>query len=205
MIPYLLQGISYGFAAAVQPGPLQAYIVLQALRNGWRRTLVFALVPLLSDLPIISLVIFVLAAIPHAWIAALQIAGGVFLLYLAANAVRAARNLPQNAEAERESRPRGLLPAVLINLLNPNPYLFWGTVTGPILLSGWRESPVNGAGLLAGFYITMILFNAVLILTVSAAHRFNPRVRRVLMILSAIGLAVFGVYQLWTGMSGWSR
>jgi len=33
---YVLQGIGYGFAAAVQPGPFQAYIIAQTLNNGWR-------------------------------------------------------------------------------------------------------------------------------------------------------------------------
>jgi threonine/homoserine/homoserine lactone efflux protein len=36
MLLYLLQGITYGFAAAVQPGPLQTYLISQTLRNGWR-------------------------------------------------------------------------------------------------------------------------------------------------------------------------
>ena len=194
MIPYILQGITYGFAAAVQPGPLQAYIILQALKNGWRRTLVFALVPLLSDLPIIALVLFVLAVIPHGWLIVLQIVGGAFLLYLAVNALRAARNLTQDAGDEEGSRPRGLFQAVLINLFNPNPYLFWSTVTGPILLQGWRGAPANGIGLLASFYLVMILVNAAIILAVS-------RVRQILMVVSAVGLGFFGIYQLGTGIA----
>ncbi|MBP1599095.1 MAG: Lysine exporter protein, partial [Acidobacteria bacterium] len=36
---YLLQGISLGFAAAVQPGPLSTYLVSETLKSGWRRTL----------------------------------------------------------------------------------------------------------------------------------------------------------------------
>ncbi|MBN1439096.1 MAG: LysE family translocator [Anaerolineales bacterium] len=201
MLSYILQGITYGFAAAVQPGPLQAYIILQALKNGWRRSLVYAFVPLLSDLPIIVLVVGVLAAIPHAWVTALQLVGGAFLLYLAWKAFRAARHLAQNPVGEG-APSRGLFQAVLINLLNPNPYLFWGLITGPILLTGWKESPANGIAMLAAFYLVMILFNALIILVVSIAHRFNPRLRQWLMIASAIGLAAFGVYQVWMGVTG---
>jgi threonine/homoserine/homoserine lactone efflux protein len=202
MMEYILQGVTYGFAAAVQPGPLQAYIILQALKNGWRRTIVYALVPLLSDMPIIALVVSVLALLPAGWVTGLRLAGGVFLLYLSWNAVRTARDLPREADEPTGPPARGLLPAVLINLLNPAPYLFWSLITGPILIAGWKDSPANGIGLLAGFYATMILINGAIILIVSIAHRWNPRLRQALMYLSAAGLALFGVYQLWMGMMG---
>ncbi|MGD0807275.1 MAG: LysE family transporter [Anaerolineales bacterium] len=202
MIAYILQGIVFGFAAAVQPGPLQAYIILQTLKHGWRRTIVLAIVPLLSDLPIIAVVVFVLAAIPNLWVIALRVIGGAFLIYLAASAVRSVRNAPEETDAMEGAQPRGLLQAVLINLLNPNPYLFWGLVTGPILIVGWQQNPAFGIGLIAAFYLVMIFFNAVIILVVSSARRLNLRLRRLLVILSATGLAVFGVYQLWMGITG---
>jgi threonine/homoserine/homoserine lactone efflux protein len=199
---YILQGVTYGFAAAVQPGPLQAYIILQTLKNGWRRTIAYALVPLLSDLPIIAAVLTVLALMPAGWVTVLRVIGGFFLLYLARGAYRTARDLPEEMEQAGGAPQRGLLQAVMINLLNPNPYLFWSLVTGPILLTGWKESPVNGIAMLAAFYLVMILVNTVIIRIVSIAHRFNPRVRQMLMYVSAAGLAAFGAYQLWMGILG---
>ncbi len=202
MLSYILQGITYGFAAAVQPGPLQTYIILQALKNGWRRSMVYAFVPLLSDLPIIALVVTVLALLPAGWVIVLRVAGGAFLIYLAIGAVSAALHPPAEAEAADGSPQRGLLPAVLINLLNPNPYLFWSLVTGPILLTGWEESPWYAIAMLAVFYSVMIAVNAVIIRVVSIAHGFSPRLRQVLMIASAVGLGIFGAYQLWMGLGG---
>ena len=55
MIGYITQGIILGFAAAVQPGPFQTYIIAQTVRNGWRRSAVMAFAPLVSDGPIIVL------------------------------------------------------------------------------------------------------------------------------------------------------
>jgi threonine/homoserine/homoserine lactone efflux protein len=202
MITYIIQGVSYGFAAAVQPGPMQTFIILQALKNGWKRSMVYALVPLLSDLPIIALVVTVLALLPAGWVIVLRIAGGAFLIYLAIGAVRAARNPPAEAEAADGSPQRGLLSAVVINLLNPNPYLFWSLVTGPILLTGWKESPWYAIAMLAVFYSVMVAVNAVIIRVVSIAHGFSPRLRQGLMIASAIGLGIFGAYQLWMGITG---
>src|SRR5215216_5195710 len=80
---YIIQGLGYGFAAAVQPGPFQTYLISQTLSKGWKQTLPAALAPLLSDEPIITLCLLVLSQVP-AWLQRfLYIAGGLFILYLA--------------------------------------------------------------------------------------------------------------------------
>ena len=80
MWTYLIQGIGYGFAAAAQPGPFQAYLISQTLSNGWRRTLPAALAPLISDGPIIVLTLVVLSHVPVWFQRFLYIAGGLFIL-----------------------------------------------------------------------------------------------------------------------------
>lgn len=205
MISYIIQGVVFGFAAAVQPGPLQAYIILQSLKHGWRRTGILAIVPLLSDLPIIVVVVFILKVIPASWVIGLRFIGGAFLLYLAATAVRSVRNGPEETGLAEGSQPRGLPQAVLVNLLNPNPYLYWGLVTGPILIEGWKQNPAFGIAFVAAFYAVLILFNAAIIRVASSARRLSPRLRRILVLLSAAGLAAFGVYQLWKGAAALLR
>ena len=86
MISYLFFGITYAFAAAVQPGPLQTYIISQTLKKGWRSTLPAAFAPVISDAPILLLVLFLLSNVPDKFIVILRIGGGMFLLYLGINA-----------------------------------------------------------------------------------------------------------------------
>jgi len=86
-----------------------------------------------------------------------------------------------------------------MNIYNPNPYIFWTLVTGPILLKGWRETPVNGIGFLAGFYITLISSLAAIILIFGTVARVGPKINRILLGVSAIVLFCFGLYQLWLG------
>jgi threonine/homoserine/homoserine lactone efflux protein len=205
MIAYILQGIVFGLAAAAQPGPLQAYVILQTVRSGWRRAIVYAFVPLCSDLPIIAVVVFVLALVPDVWVIALRLVGGLFLLYLAWNAFRSVRLLPDEADPGAESRPTNFFQAVLINLLNPSPYLFWSLVTGPILVAGWKQNPAYAIGLVAAFYLVMILFTAGLIVLVSAARTLHRKMRQGFVLLSAAGLAFFGMYQLWMGAAALLR
>ncbi|MCK7510104.1 MAG: hypothetical protein MZV70_42775 [Desulfobacterales bacterium] len=89
MLPYVpILGATYGSAAAVQPGPFQAYLISSTLRRGLRRTLPAALAPLISDVPIVLLVLLVLAQVPPSVVTGLRPAGGLFLLHLAAGGLR---------------------------------------------------------------------------------------------------------------------
>lgn len=197
---YIVQGIGYGFAAAVQPGPFQTYLISQTLTRGWQRTLPASLAPLLSDGPILALCLLVLSQVP-AWLQRfLYIAGGLFVLYLAYSAYRSWKMFDLDPASIETGTRQGILKAALINMLNPNPYIFWTLVTGPILLTGWRETPFYGLGFLAGFYGTMILGLGTTILIFGSARQLGPRVNRALLGASAIALFCFGLYQLWKGI-----
>ena len=150
MIVYLILGITYAFAAAVQPGPFQAYLISQTLANGWRRTIPAAFAPLLSDGPIIVLVLLVLSRMPPWLVQVLQGAGGVFLLYLSVGAFKTWRDFGAKRAVQVQAIQQTVLKAALVNLLNPSPYLGWSLVMGPLLLKGWRETPIDGIALLVG-------------------------------------------------------
>ncbi len=201
MLAYFIQGILLGFPAAATPGPLQAYFLSQTMRSGWRKTLPSAFAPLLSDGPIILLMLFVLTRTPDWLLRGLRIIGGLFILYLAFGAfVMFRRQLEPRVVVE--SSQKGLIKAVVTNLLNPNPYIFWSLVAGPILIAAWRESALYGAGFMFGFYGTLIGSFATLIVVFATAGRLSPNLVRALTGLSALALFAFGIYQLWSGFSG---
>jgi len=198
---YIIQGIGYGFAAAVQPGPFQTYLISQALTRGWKRVLPAALAPLISDGPIIVLCLLVLSQVPSWLQQFLYIAGGLFVLYLAYGTYRSWKKFDPDIRSLETGTQQSVLKAALINMLNPNPYIFWSLVTGPILLTGWRETPVHGVGFMAGFYAAMILGFGTIIIAFGSARQLGPRVNRALLGVSAIALFCFGLYQLWLGMT----
>jgi threonine/homoserine/homoserine lactone efflux protein len=199
---FLIQGIGFGFAAAVQPGPFQAFLISRTLSRGWRRTLPAALAPLVSDGPIILLCLFVLSRVPPWFQRSLYLAGGLFLLYLAFGAFRAWRKCEENAEIDESAGRQTMLHAALVNAVNPGPYLYWTLVTGPILLAGWRADPAYGIGFLVSFYAAIVLTLAAMILVFGKARALGPRFNRALLGVSALALAGFGLYQLWMGLSG---
>ncbi len=199
MLGYMILGMVYAFAAAVQPGPFQTYLISQALTQGWRRTVFASLAPVLSDGPIILFVLIVLSNVPILLIHIIQCVGGLFLLYLAAGALRTWKKYDANKAIAVQSSQQTILKATMINLLNPNPYLGWSLVMGPLLLKGWRENPINGILLLVSFYGTIILCSVGIVLLFAAAGNIGPRVNKILIGISVFALAGFGFYQLWLG------
>ena len=201
MVSYLIFGITYGFAAAAQPGPLQTYIISQTFTNGWRRTLPASFSPLISDIPIIILVLFLLSQLPSWLIQILHIAGALFLFYLTYDTYKTWKNYNVNKKTKIQSNQQTLFKAALVNFLNPNPYLGWSLVMGPLFLKGYSEAPANGVALIISFYATLVAGIAGIIILFAFARNFGPKVVKIMLGISIIGLAFFGFYQLWLGFS----
>jgi len=200
LLSYLIQGLVLGAAAAAQPGPLQAYLLSLTTRNGWRRALPATFAPLISDGPVLLLVLLVLTSLPPAMLFTLQIAGGLFLIYLAYGAFKNLRAATSIEPEPDEKRGQNVLKAALINILSPNPYIFWATIAGPIFVNGWQEVPRYGLSFLIGFYVALIggfmAFVALFAITGSVDKRLN----RALNGFAVIALLLFGLFQLVRGI-----
>lgn len=201
MLSYLIFGITYAFAAAVQPGPLLTYIISQTLKKGWRSTLPAAFAPVISDIPILIVILFLLSTMPNSFIFILRIGGGLFLLYLGFRAFKSWQEFDADQTILNESGQQTLFNAVFVNLLNPAPYLGWSLILGPIFIEGWKLAPINGIAMIIGFYVTMILTLAGIIFLFGFARKMGPMVSKILLGLSSIVLFAFGIYQLWLGIN----
>ncbi len=200
MFESIIFGAGYAFAAAVQPGPLQAFLFSRALTSGWKRTLPACFSPLLSDLPIVIVALFVLGRLPLRAQHGLRIAGGVLLVYLAWLTLRQWRGSAEATVQADTSAPRTLVQATAVNLLNPNPYLSWAIVLGPIVVAAWHVRPANAIALLVAFYVTLIVTTAAMVVVVGTARFLNARVQRALIGVSAVVLAALGVYLFVAGV-----
>ena len=200
MLAFIVQGLALGFAAGAQPGPFQTYLISQTLSQGWRRVWIAAFAPLISDGPIVALTLLVLSQVPDWFQRVLQIAGGLFVLYLAWGAYKAWRKFIPDEESSPQNGHRSLLRAAMMNALSPGPYLFWSLVIGPLIVSTWREDPPNALSIVLAFYIAMISLNLSVVLLFGQAARFGNRVRKTMLGLSVLALAGFGLYQLWQGV-----
>lgn len=69
---------------------------------------------------------------------------GPFQTFLISEAIKRGRH---------QNLPIAFAPLISdLPIISPGPYLFWLTVTGPILLSALRISTLNTAAFLLGFY-----------------------------------------------------
>jgi threonine/homoserine/homoserine lactone efflux protein len=191
-------GGSLALGAAIQPGPLQTFLVCRVVATGWRRTLPACFAPLFSDGPAAILAVFLSGRIPPSLLHALRAAGGLLLLYLATGVFRQwQRPMPSPTHAPA---PRTLLEAVLINLLNPNPYLAWALVLGPAVVAAWSRHPGHALGFVVAFYATMVVTLAGFVFLVGTARFLDPGRQRGLLGASALLLAALGVTLLVVGV-----
>jgi threonine/homoserine/homoserine lactone efflux protein len=194
MLKHLVLGGGFGLAAALQPGPMLAFLLARTAAAGWRRTLPACLAPLLSDGPIALVSVLLLSRLPPSFQAVLRAAGGVLLLYFAASSFREWHR--PDGPASHGSTPRTLVQAALVNLLNPNPYLAWSLVLGPAVVSAWREGAIHALAFVGALYGTMCATMAGFVLVVGTSGFLGPRARRALVLVAAALLAGLGLYLL---------
>ncbi len=196
MIENMIIGGGFAFAAAVQPGPLQAFLLSRVAAVGWKRTLPAALAPVISDGPIAILMLVLLHNLARGFEGFLRGAGGVVLLYFATRAFIEWRSGTVGTDGEGPSAPRTLLQAVAVNVVNPGPYLGWSLILGPLVIQEWAHEPQNAVALIVSFYVVMVCCLAVFILLVGTTAFLGTRGRRLLLLASSIALAGLGVYSL---------
>lgn len=154
----LLVGLTLGLAAGLSPGPLLTLVVSATLQRGFGAGLRIATVPLLTDLPIVTMALLVTSAFPTTALDGLALVGGVVVVWLGLDTLREARRPLAAANVEANPRPtRDLVRGALVNVISPHPWLFWLAIGGPQVVGWWRggEGP-SAVGFLGGFYATLV-------------------------------------------------
>ena len=131
---YIWMAMLLGIQAGFSPGPISTMIITQSLMHGRRAGAKIALVPVLTDFPIIGLVIpslYYLTLGLENVIAIISIIGACLLCHLAYESLSVSVTQFQQNNVQAISLPR----AVGINFFNPNLYIYWLTICGPLCVS----------------------------------------------------------------------
>jgi len=201
---YFSQGAALGLTAAATPGSLQTLLISETLLDGFKRGARVTLAPLITDTPIIILVLLVLQRVPPIVVQVLSLAGGVFVLYLAWSLWkqwRAGTSINAEVAASQPIGWKGLWRASIVNWLNPNPYLFWTLVGGPTLIAALNQSVWYGVAFLVGMYGVFIGGMLVIAAVFHHARRLGPRIVRGLLLISIGILVIFGSLLIQRGLS----
>ena len=198
-LAFVVSGAVFGLAAGFAPGPLLALVLARSMRYGAREGVKVALAPLISDPPIVLLAVFVFArvATTDPILGVVALAGGGFLVYLAAEIVRA----PPAPDRDRPGRAGSLLRGVAVNLLNPHPYLFWLTVGAPTVVGARAVGGAAAVGFLAAMYGCLI--GAKILVAVAGGQgnvHLAGRSYAFTLHLLAAALAAIGLLSVWDGL-----
>jgi len=170
MFAALSAGVILGLSAGLTPGPLLTLVITQTLRHNIREGIKVALAPLITDVPIIVVSLLVLGKLSdfNRVLGLISIAGGIYILYLA---YESARTGPVNLQISKE-HPRSLKKGSLINVLNPNPYLFWITVGAPLMLKMGTETRLAPVIFVLCFYLLLVGLKICLAVIVGKSRSF---------------------------------
>lgn len=195
----LLAGAALGLSAGLSPGPLLALVMVQTLSYSVREGAKVAAAPLLTDLPIVLAALALTTALAqhHTALGLLTLCGAGYLAWCAFSSLR----FNPQSDAPAQARPRSVHKGVLANLLNPSPYLFWGSVGAPLLAQAWTTGAATCAAFLAGFYVCIVGSK---VLVAWLTGRFGPVLGSpaYTLIMRGLGLMLLG-YAGWFALDAW--
>lgn len=199
MLTYLFSGTVFGLSAGLAPGPLLTLVITETLKGGLKAGVRVALAPLITDVPIVLLTLFVISKLTHFDIVLgfISIFGAVFVAYLGYESMCTKEIPVQAGDTDLQSLKKG----VVTNFLNPHPYLFWFSVGSPMAVKAYSASVLSAALFVCSFYGLLVgakIILAVLISTsrsllLGKAYQYTMKILGMLLLL-------FAGFLLWDGL-----
>ena len=185
-----IAGATLGIVEGIKPGPLLTMVIRETLSGGIRAGLWTAAAPIFTDGP---LVIFSLFA--AAWIATnpsallvITLAGAIFLAQMGYECFGLE---PPNMDEDAPPPTGSFLRGVITNLLNPNVYVFWFLIGGPLMASAADEEILAPIAYAITFLVTIMLTKAAI---AYAIHRASGNISAIVYrrLLTICGLVMIG-------------
>lgn len=206
MLVYIMQGVLLGVYAGVSPGPLQTLQFSLALKNGWRKTIFLSLTPLFSDFIILGLLMTIFSQLSESLLMVIRLIGGGFILYLAYSTCKSfsigeiGEGDEETADLDDESKWKMLFKSAMLNWVNPNVYIFWGTIGSPLALEALSISVWHFMAFLVSFYVLLVVVLGLMIVFFSKSRLLSVKIQRRLGMGLAGLLFVMGGYNLVQGL-----
>jgi threonine/homoserine/homoserine lactone efflux protein len=170
MLSFLITGTILGLSAGFAPGPLLALVISETMEHGARAGVKVALAPILTDLPIIIITVFILAKLSsfHSVLGVISIIGALFILFMGIENIRI-KGIDLDIN---KSAPRSFQKGIIANALSPHPYLFWFSVGGPITIKAMDQNLLAAISFIGSFYVLLLGTKIVLAILVGKSRTF---------------------------------
>ena len=199
MLTFLTTGTILGLSAGIAPGPILALVISETLNHDKWAGIKVALAPIITDLPIIILTLFILSKLSgfNTILGIISLLGGCFILYLGFESMGTKGMSIQLGN----SKPRSLQKGIVVNLLSPHPYLFWISVGGPLTAKALQQSIVSAAAFIISFYVLLVGSKIVLAITVGKSKSFlTDKSYIYTMRLLGVVLFILAIFLFWDGL-----
>ena len=188
-----------GGSAGLAPGPLLTLVISETVRHGTTSGIRAAIAPLITDAPIVLAAWFILSRFANSdpILGTISVIGGLVVLYLALGNFRVGEFA---VDAPARQNPASLAKGVVVNFLNPQPYLFWLSVGAPMLVEAAAYSIAFAVLFLLVFYGLLVGLKVLIAILIGRyRQRFNFRIYRGISMVLGVVLTGFGLQLLWQG------
>ena len=169
-VTFLLSGATFGLRAGLSPGPLLTLVISETLRHGIRAGIKVAMAPLLTDLPIVGVTVFLLMRLADVkpLLGSVSLIGAGFLSYLGYESI-----VFKGVELDAAPvKPKSFQKGVVANLLNPNPYLFWFSIGGPMVIKAVDIRVMPAVWFVVSFYMMLVGSKVLLAVIIGNSRKF---------------------------------
>ena len=198
-IEFFVIGATLGLVAGITPGPLLTLVITETMKYNRREGMKIALAPVLSDLPIVTLSLLILAKMSSYdnILSAISFLGSGFLIYMAYETIKIKSTQLNIESAETHSFKKG----ILANILSPHVYLFWILVGAPITLKAFKINIISSILFILGFYI-FITGSKMFIAVISEKTKnvFSSKIYISIIKILGIMLVVFAIILIKDGL-----
>ena len=184
-----IAGITLGIVEGLKPGPLLTTVIKETLTNGFRGGIRAASAPFFTDGPLILFSIFMAG-----WIAnqplvfcGIAVLGALFLTRMGMECFNP--EIP-DIDPTDVDLTQSLKKGIITNLLNPNAYIFWLLIGGPLMATVAASEPIAPFAYAISFLVSIVLVKITIAYFFSKAQ-VNLSSDRYLLTLKICGLAMF--------------
>lgn len=198
-VSILIMGAFFGLTAGISPGPLLTLVISETLKNNKAEGIKVAVVPLITDLPIIIATYFIFSRLSqfNIVLGLISILGGIFFAYLGYETIKTKDLDLENRSLKSESLKKG----ITANFLNPNPYIFWLTAGIPTAFKAYEISVITSILYFLLFYCMLIGSKIAVAILVEKSKAFlKNKAYRIAMQTLGIVLFIFALYFISDGV-----
>jgi len=184
-----IAGIMLGVVEGIKPGPLLTTVIKETLTNGFRGGIRAASAPFFTDGPLILFSIFMAG-----WIAnqplvfcGIAVLGALFLTRMGMECFNP--EIP-DIDPTDVDLTQSLKKGIITNLLNPNAYIFWLLIGGPLMATVADSEPIAPFAYAISFLVSIVLVKITIAYFFSKAQ-VNLSSDKYLLTLKICGLAMF--------------